>query len=99
MLDPSRNMSIYRQRLAECANEPPVVPMLPIVKKDLQFLHDGNNVRPTTRSSADGAELVNFDKLRMIAKEIRSVARLASAPYVSVEWGFGFSSKKNFLLK
>ncbi|GLD67073.1 rap guanine nucleotide exchange factor 6 isoform X1 [Lates japonicus] len=51
--------------------QPPIIPLFPVVKKDLTFLHEGND------SSVDG--LVNFEKLRMIAKEIRHVVRMTSA--------------------
>uniref|UniRef100_A0A5S6Q0Y8 Uncharacterized protein n=1 Tax=Trichuris muris TaxID=70415 RepID=A0A5S6Q0Y8_TRIMR len=74
LMDPSRNMSKYRQHLTEAAIEPPSIPLLPVLKKDLTFIHECN---PTWCD--DG--LVNFEKLRMIAKEIRFVVRLASAPY------------------
>ncbi|KHJ45107.1 Transcription factor tfb2, partial [Trichuris suis] len=74
LMDPSRNMSKYRQHLTEAALEPPSIPLLPVLKKDLTFIHECN---PTWCD--DG--LVNFEKLRMIAKEIRFVVKLASAPY------------------
>ncbi|VDK58118.1 unnamed protein product [Anisakis simplex] len=73
MVDPSRNMSKYRQHLCEVSHEPPVVPMYPVLKKDLTFTHEGN---PTYCG-----KLVNFEKLRMIARAIRTVTRLCSVPY------------------
>lgn len=73
LVDPSRNMSKYRQHLSEVSNEPPVVPMYPVLKKDLTFSHEGN---PTYCG-----KLVNFEKLRMIARAIRSVTKLCSVPY------------------
>lgn len=73
LVDPSRNMSKYRQHLAIVSQEPPVVPMYPVLKKDLTFSHEGN---PTYCD-----KLINFEKLRMIAKAIRSVTKLCSAPY------------------
>jgi len=51
--------------------QPPIIPLFPVVKKDMTFLHEGND------SKVDG--LVNFEKLRMIAKEIRQVVRMTSA--------------------
>ena len=51
------------------------IPFFPIVKKDLTFIHLGND------SLVDG--LVNFEKLRMMAKEIRHVCHMASQYYVS----------------
>ncbi|PAV79963.1 hypothetical protein WR25_15592 isoform C [Diploscapter pachys] len=73
LIDPSRNMSKYRQHLAEVSQEPPVVPIYPVIRKDLTFAHDGN---PTYTD-----RLVNFEKLRLIAKSVRAVTKLSSAPY------------------
>ncbi|TRY77682.1 hypothetical protein DNTS_004557 [Danionella cerebrum] len=71
VFDPSRNMIKYRNILSSQSVQPPIIPLLPVLKKDLTFLHEGND------SSVDG--LVNFEKLRMIAKEIRHVVRMTSA--------------------
>ena len=51
------------------------IPFFPVVKKDLTFIHLGND------SKVDG--LINFEKLRMIAKEVRHTCNMASAQYVS----------------
>ena len=51
------------------------LPIFPIVKKDLTFIELGNDTR------VDG--LVNFEKMRMIAKEVRHIVGLASSQYVS----------------
>ncbi|XP_035289181.1 rap guanine nucleotide exchange factor 6 isoform X4 [Anguilla anguilla] len=71
IFDPSRNMAKYRNVLSGQSMQPPIIPLFPVVKKDLTFLHEGNH------SSVEG--LVNFEKLRMIAKEIRHVVRMTSA--------------------
>ncbi|XP_075342780.1 rap guanine nucleotide exchange factor 6 isoform X7 [Odontesthes bonariensis] len=71
IFDPSRNMAKYRNVLSSQSMQPPIIPLFPVVKKDLTFLHEGND------SNVDG--LVNFEKLRMIAKEIRHVVRMTSA--------------------
>ncbi|XP_040826980.1 rap guanine nucleotide exchange factor 6 isoform X2 [Ochotona curzoniae] len=71
LFDPSRNMAKYRNILSSQSMQPPIIPLFPVVKKDMTFLHEGND------STVDG--LVNFEKLRMIAKEIRQVMRMASA--------------------
>uniref|UniRef100_A0A8C7R6N4 Rap guanine nucleotide exchange factor (GEF) 6 n=1 Tax=Oncorhynchus mykiss TaxID=8022 RepID=A0A8C7R6N4_ONCMY len=71
IFDPSRNMAKYRNVLSSQSMQPPIIPLFPVVKKDLTFLHEGND------SKVDG--LVNFEKLRMIAKEIRHVVRMTSA--------------------
>ncbi|XP_035382866.1 rap guanine nucleotide exchange factor 6 [Electrophorus electricus] len=71
IFDPSRNMAKYRNILSSQSVQLPIIPLFPVVKKDLTFLHEGND------SNVDG--LVNFEKLRMIAKEIRHVVRMTSA--------------------
>ncbi|XP_077182977.1 rap guanine nucleotide exchange factor 6 isoform X4 [Paroedura picta] len=71
LFDPSRNMAKYRNVLSSQSMQPPIIPLFPVVKKDITFLHEGND------SKVDG--LVNFEKLRMIAKEIRQVIRMTSA--------------------
>ncbi|KAG9259811.1 rap guanine nucleotide exchange factor 2-like isoform X3 [Astyanax mexicanus] len=70
VFDPSRNMAKYRNLLNKHNLQPPIIPLFPVIKKDLTFLHEGND------SKVDG--LVNFEKLRMIAREIRHVVRMAS---------------------
>lgn len=62
----------YRRLLQE--QEPPCIPLLPVVKKDLTFINEGN------KSTIDG--LVNFQKMRMIAEQVREVSKMASTPYV-----------------
>lgn len=49
------------------------IPFYPVVKKDLTFIHLGND------SNIDG--LINFEKLRMIAKEIRKLSDMCSLSY------------------
>uniref|UniRef100_UPI00358EF76C rap guanine nucleotide exchange factor 2-like isoform X2 n=1 Tax=Myxine glutinosa TaxID=7769 RepID=UPI00358EF76C len=71
LFDPTRNMAKYRAELSSSNLQPPIIPLFPVVKKDLTFIHEGND------SYVDG--LVNFEKLRMIAKEVRGVGRLAAA--------------------
>ena len=43
------------------------------MKKDFTFIHLGND------STVDG--LINFEKLRMIAKEVRKLSAMKSASY------------------
>uniref|UniRef100_A0AC34FF08 Rap guanine nucleotide exchange factor 2 n=1 Tax=Panagrolaimus sp. ES5 TaxID=591445 RepID=A0AC34FF08_9BILA len=84
LMDPSRNMSKYRQHLASVAMDPPVVPIYPILRKDLIFSHEAN---PTYCD-----KLINFEKLRMIARIIRSIVRLSSVQYdVDILMQPGFS--------
>ena len=72
LMDPSRNMSRYRNLVNGEDTQPPIVPFYPVVKKDLTFIHLAND------TMVDG--LVNFEKLRMIAKEVRSLINMCSAP-------------------
>lgn len=73
LMDPSRNMSKYRQLVAmELAQKRSLIPFYPVVKKDLTFIHIGNDTR------IEG--LINFEKLRMISKEVRSLMDMCSSP-------------------
>ncbi|XP_030644191.1 rap guanine nucleotide exchange factor 2 isoform X2 [Chanos chanos] len=83
VFDPSRNMAKYRNLLNKHNLQPPIIPLLPVIKKDLTFLHEGND------SKVDG--LVNFEKLRMIAREIRHIVRMAS---VSTDPALLFKTRK-----
>ena len=72
LMDPSRNMSRYRNLVNGEDVQPPIVPFYPVVKKDLTFIHLANDTKID--------ELVNFEKLRMIAKEVRGLINMCSAP-------------------
>ena len=67
LMDPSRNMSRYRNLVNADNVQPPIIPFYPIVKKDLTFIHLGNH--------SEVEELINFEKLRMIAKEVSKKVR------------------------
>ena len=41
IFDPSRNMAKYRNILSSQSVQPPIIPLFPVVKKDLTFLHEG----------------------------------------------------------
>uniref|UniRef100_A0A0N4Z7T1 Rap guanine nucleotide exchange factor 2 n=1 Tax=Parastrongyloides trichosuri TaxID=131310 RepID=A0A0N4Z7T1_PARTI len=73
LLDPSRNMSKYRQHLINVSQDPPVIPIYPVFKKDLIYSNEANQTYYD--------KLVNFEKLRIIAKIIRSVTKLSLVPY------------------
>ena len=62
LMDPSRNMSRYRNLVTGEDVQPPIIPFYPVVKKDLTFIHLANDSKVE--------ELINFEKLRMIAKEV-----------------------------
>ncbi|TMS14358.1 Rap guanine nucleotide exchange factor 6, partial [Larimichthys crocea] len=40
VFDPSRNMAKYRNILSSQSMQPPIIPLFPVVKKDLTFLHE-----------------------------------------------------------
>ena len=42
LFDPSRNMAKYRNILSSQSMQPPIIPLFPVVKKDITFLHEGN---------------------------------------------------------
>lgn len=45
--------------------QPPVIPFMPLLLKDMTFAHEGN------KTSIDG--LVNFEKMHMMASTMRAV--------------------------
>ncbi|RWS16666.1 rap guanine nucleotide exchange factor 2-like isoform X6, partial [Dinothrombium tinctorium] len=73
IMDPSRNMALYRGEIN--TRSPPIIPFFPIVKKDLTFIH----LAHLTYNCEDG--LINFDKMRMLGKEIRNIINMSSQQY------------------
>ncbi|XP_066520464.1 rap guanine nucleotide exchange factor 4-like isoform X3 [Hoplias malabaricus] len=71
LLDPSRNHRVYRLTVAKM--EPPIIPFMPLLIKDMTFIHEGN------KTFVDG--LVNFEKMRLIANTIRAVRHCRSQPF------------------
>ncbi|XP_062460793.1 rap guanine nucleotide exchange factor 4 isoform X2 [Pezoporus occidentalis] len=63
LMDPSRNHRAYRLTVAKL--DPPIIPFMPLLIKDMTFTHEGN------KTFADN--LVNFEKMRMIANTVRTV--------------------------
>ncbi|XP_017274679.1 rap guanine nucleotide exchange factor 3 isoform X2 [Kryptolebias marmoratus] len=72
MMDPSRNHRAYR--LAVTKLSPPYIPFMPLLLKDMTFIHEGN---PDCLD-----KLVNFEKMRMLAKTVKIVRECRSQPYV-----------------
>ncbi|KAG8129676.1 hypothetical protein E2320_016360 [Naja naja] len=70
MLDPSWNHRVYR--LAAAKLSPPMIPFMPLLLKDMTFIHEGN------RTLVEN--LVNFEKLRMMAKAVHLVHHCRSHP-------------------
>uniref|UniRef100_A0A4W4DYV1 Rap guanine nucleotide exchange factor (GEF) 3 n=1 Tax=Electrophorus electricus TaxID=8005 RepID=A0A4W4DYV1_ELEEL len=73
LLDPSRNHRAYRLAVAKL--NPPYIPFMPLLLKDMTFIHEGN------KNYTDN--LVNFEKMRMIAKTMKIVRGCRSQPYGS----------------
>ena len=76
IMDPSRNFSRYRNMIKSESVKPPLIPVYPMVSKDLTFIDIGN------KTKVDG--LVNFEKMRLVAKEIRGLTAMCSAPLRNV---------------
>lgn len=71
LMDPSRNHRAYRLAVAKLS--PPYIPFMPLLLKDMTFINDGNP------NYVD--KLVNFEKMRMIAKTVKIVRGCRSQPY------------------
>uniref|UniRef100_A0A8C7TVC5 Rap guanine nucleotide exchange factor 4 n=1 Tax=Oncorhynchus mykiss TaxID=8022 RepID=A0A8C7TVC5_ONCMY len=71
MMDPSRNHRAYRLTVTKI--EPPIIPFMPLLLKDMTFSHEGN------KTFIDN--MVNFEKIRMIANTIRAVRHCRSQPF------------------
>ncbi|XP_055021461.1 rap guanine nucleotide exchange factor 3 isoform X3 [Boleophthalmus pectinirostris] len=72
LMNPSRNHRAYRLAVAKLS--PPYIPFMPLLLKDMTFIHEGNP------NCID--KLVNFEKMRMIAKTMKIVRGCRSQPYV-----------------
>lgn len=57
--------SSFSGRMSVGKLQPPVIPFMPLLLKDMTFAHEGN------KTSLDG--LVNFEKMHMMAQTMRSV--------------------------
>ncbi|KAH0499910.1 Rap guanine nucleotide exchange factor 4 [Microtus ochrogaster] len=71
LMDPSRNHRAYRLTAAKL--DPPIIPFMPLLIKDMTFTHEGN------KTFIDN--LVNFEKMRMIANTARTVRYYRSQPF------------------
>ncbi|KAM5280550.1 rap guanine nucleotide exchange factor 4 isoform 8-T8 [Ctenodactylus gundi] len=71
LMDPSRNHRAYRLTAAKL--DPPLIPFMPLLIKDMTFTHEGN------KTFIDN--LVNFEKMRMIANTARTVRYYRSQPF------------------
>uniref|UniRef100_A0A4W6FWJ2 Rap guanine nucleotide exchange factor 4 n=1 Tax=Lates calcarifer TaxID=8187 RepID=A0A4W6FWJ2_LATCA len=71
LMDPSRNHRAYRLTVSKL--EPPIIPFMPLLIKDMTFTHEGN------KTFIDN--LVNFEKMRMIANTVKIVRFCRSQPF------------------
>ncbi|XP_013924904.1 PREDICTED: rap guanine nucleotide exchange factor 4 [Thamnophis sirtalis] len=71
LMDPSRNHRAYRLTVAKL--EPPIIPFMPLLIKDMTFTYEGN------KTFIDN--LVNFEKMRMISNTIKTVRFCRSLPF------------------
>ncbi|XP_031421966.1 rap guanine nucleotide exchange factor 3 isoform X2 [Clupea harengus] len=72
ILDPARNHRAYR--LAVVKLSPPYIPFMPLILKDMTFIHEGNKNYTNT--------LVNFEKMRMIARTLKIVTGCRNQSYL-----------------
>ncbi|XP_056597514.1 rap guanine nucleotide exchange factor 5 isoform X2 [Triplophysa dalaica] len=63
LTDPSMNHKAYREAFKKM--KPPKIPFMPLLLKDITFIHEGN------KTFHDN--LVNFEKLHMIAETVRLI--------------------------
>uniref|UniRef100_H3BIN0 Rap guanine nucleotide exchange factor 3 n=1 Tax=Latimeria chalumnae TaxID=7897 RepID=H3BIN0_LATCH len=71
LMDPSKNHRAYRLAITKLS--PPIIPFIPLLLKDMTFVHDGNKTYLEN--------LVNFEKMRMIATTVRIIQHCRSQPY------------------
>ncbi|XP_063064618.1 rap guanine nucleotide exchange factor 3 isoform X2 [Engraulis encrasicolus] len=72
ILDPARNHRAYRLAVAKLS--PPYIPFMPLILKDMTFIHEGNKNYTNT--------LVNMEKMRMIARTMKIVTECRAQPYL-----------------
>nr|XP_032644804.1 rap guanine nucleotide exchange factor-like 1 [Chelonoidis abingdonii] len=70
LTDPCRNHKTYREVLSKM--NPPLIPFVPLILKDLTFVHEGS------KTLLDG--LVNVEKLHSIAEKVRTIRKYRSRP-------------------
>ncbi|XP_024919760.1 rap guanine nucleotide exchange factor 4 [Cynoglossus semilaevis] len=74
LMDPSRNHRVYRLTVSKL--QPPIIPFMPLLIKDMTFTHEGN------KTFID--KLVNFEKMRMIANTVKIVRHCRSQTFCPV---------------
>ncbi|TSS48072.1 Rap guanine nucleotide exchange factor 3 [Bagarius yarrelli] len=81
--DPSHNHRAYRLAVAKL--NPPYIPFMPLLLKDMTFIHEGN--RNHTNN------LVNFEKMRMIARTMKIIQYCRSQTYVPLSSQTSFKER------
>nr|XP_014342724.1 PREDICTED: rap guanine nucleotide exchange factor-like 1 [Latimeria chalumnae] len=71
--DPCRNHKTYRDILSRM--KPPVIPFVPLILKDMTFIHES--------CKTFQRENVNFEKMHMVADTVRTVRRYRSSLHSS----------------
>uniref|UniRef100_A0A670YWJ4 Rap guanine nucleotide exchange factor like 1 n=1 Tax=Pseudonaja textilis TaxID=8673 RepID=A0A670YWJ4_PSETE len=70
LTDPCRNHKSYREVLSRM--KPPIIPFVPLILKDLTFLHEAS------KTLVDG--LINVEKLHSVAEKVRMIRKCRSRP-------------------
>ncbi|XP_043931287.1 rap guanine nucleotide exchange factor 4-like [Protopterus annectens] len=91
LMDPSRNHRAYRFTVAKL--DPPIIPFMPLLIKDMTFTHEGN------KTLIDN--LVNFEKMRMIANTVRIVRYCRSQPFSpdAVQANKNYQDVRNYIVQ
>jgi len=76
LLSPISNMKYYRKAIAVAKG--PIVPFFPIIMKDFRFIIDGN---PIFKTLSSGAELVNFERYKIMDKVLNDIKKYSSEKY------------------
>lgn len=83
IFDPSRNMAKYRNILNSQSLQLPIIPLFPVVKKDLTFLHEGTLMQNVPVHCYDYM-LIDYQQAMFIVDYMRTLSE--------VEIRFFFSS-------
>ncbi|XP_062391309.1 rap guanine nucleotide exchange factor 3-like [Sardina pilchardus] len=74
ILDPFSNHDALRKVVAKL--DPPYIPYLPLILKDLTFINEGNKTRQDN--------LVNFEKMKLFAKTLKIMKDCRNQPYLPI---------------
>uniref|UniRef100_A0A6Q2YB27 Rap guanine nucleotide exchange factor (GEF) 4 n=1 Tax=Esox lucius TaxID=8010 RepID=A0A6Q2YB27_ESOLU len=74
LMDPSRNHRVYRLTVAKL--DPPIIPFMPLLIKDMTFTHDGN------KTFTDS--LVNFEKMVRLYLEVEMILQWKTTLFMMI---------------